>query len=110
MSESRQQLLFDGRELETVDVSIPSIGTKTAQQLGMDPEAIHQGDELEAVVRYRVTSVNHGASIDAEGYEKSEFGRLYVLQPIKTSFKITAHLSREDREAQWQEAHGVGTA
>ena len=108
MSESRQGLLFDGRELEIVDVSIPSIGTKTALQLGLDPEAVHQGDVIEATVSYRVTSVNHGAPIDSEGYEKAEFGRLYILQPIKTSFQVTGHMSRADREAAWQAAHEAG--
>ncbi len=105
MTTSGQQMLFDGRELQAVDVNVPGFGTKTLMQTGLKADNLHQGDEIEATVRYKVAFVNHGANTAPEGLEKAEFRRIYVLQPIKTSFKVTAHLSREDRESAWQSAH-----
>ena len=102
---SNQGLLFDGRELEVVEVAIPSIGSKTVQALGLDPDQLHTGDEIEATIRYRVTHKSGGAAIDAEGFEKAEYGVTYVLAPVKTSFVVTAYLSRDEVEAAWQTAH-----
>lgn len=104
---SSQQLLFDGYELEAVDVDINGIGTKPIGSLGIAPDALHSGDIVEATVRYKVAWVNHGNGIDAEGMGKDEFRRVYKLLPVKSSFKVTSHLTKAQQDAEWSEAHGA---
>lgn len=103
---SDQGLLFDGRELQAVDYDIKAARiTKSALDMSrisdadVDFNTVKVGDVFRVTQDYKVAHVDHGADIDDQGFERSEFARTVECQAVKSSFRISAYATAAQHSA-----------
>ena len=104
-----QRRLFDGYEIKADYVVLEGMGKLALDVVKPDLD-VHIGDEFEVTMRFKLGSPEFPAKFTGTGLMKGKFAQMFRAYPLDEGFAVTAYVTNEDREAQWQEAHGVGTA